>query len=83
LLGTPLQGGFSGADKVPLAQMALLGPFWLGSEILFHRRCHAKQFSSTASGADRAVWFSGKRDTLLQQQLRQLLAYCRTVHFRL
>jgi glycosyltransferase involved in cell wall biosynthesis len=77
---TGLQGRFSGADKVLLAQMALLGPFWLGSEVLFFRRCHAKQFSSTASGAYRAAWFSGGRDSLLEQQLKLLIAYCRSVH---
>ena len=79
LLRTSLQGPFSGADKVLLAQMALLGPFWLGEQIMFFRRCHAKQFSSMTSGADRAIWFSGRRDSLLQQQLKLLLAYCRSV----
>jgi hypothetical protein len=79
LLRTRLQGPFGGADKVLLGQMALLGPFWLGSEVLFHRRCHARQFSSASSGAYRAAWFSGRRDTLLQQQLKLLLAYCQSV----
>jgi glycosyltransferase involved in cell wall biosynthesis len=80
LLRTSLQGRFGGADKVLLAQMALLGPFWLGSEVLFYRRCHAKQFSAIASGAYRAAWFSGRRDTLLHQQLKLLMAYCRSVY---
>jgi glycosyltransferase involved in cell wall biosynthesis len=80
LLRTGLQGPFSGADKVLLAQMALLGPFWLGLEVMFHRRCHAKQFSAASSGTYRAQWFSGRGDTLLRQQIKLLLAYCRSVH---
>jgi glycosyltransferase involved in cell wall biosynthesis len=79
LLRTSLQGPFGGADKVLLAQMALAGPFWLGQEVLFFRRCHAKQFSSSSSGAYRAVWFSGKKDSISQQQLKLLVAYCRAV----
>lgn len=79
LLCTGLQGPFSGADKVLLAQMALLGPFWLGPEVMFHRRCHPKQFSAASSGAYRAAWFSGQGDTLLRQQIKLLLAYCRSV----
>lgn len=79
LIQTPLQAPFSGADKVLLAQMALLGPFWLGPEVLFHRRCHAKQYSAASSGAYRAAWFSGQKESLLQQQLKLLLAYCHTV----
>jgi hypothetical protein len=75
---TSLIGDFSASDKVFLSQMALLGPYWLGSEVLFYRRCHAKQFSARSSGADRAVWFSGRKDTLLVQQLKLLRAYCRT-----
>jgi glycosyltransferase involved in cell wall biosynthesis len=78
LMRTSLHGPFSGSDKVLLAQMALLGPFWLGSEVLFYRRCHAKQFSAATSGSYRAAWFSGQRDSLLKQQLKLLIAYCRT-----
>lgn len=77
LLRTALQGSFGGADKVLLAQMSLLGRFWLGRETLFLRRCHAQQFSAQASGAYRAAWFSGRRDSILTQQIRLLFAYCR------
>ena len=80
LMQTSLLGPFGGADKVLLAQMALLGPFWLGSEVLFHRRCHSKQFSSTVSGAYRAMWFSGRKDSLLKQQFKLLIAYCRSAN---
>lgn len=80
LVRTGLQGPFSGADKVLLARMALLGPFWLGPEVLFHRRCHPKQFSAASSGAYRAAWFSGQGDTLLRQQIKLLIAYCQSVH---
>ena len=79
LVRTSLLRPFSGGDKVLLAQMALLGPFWLGQEVLLLRRCHAKQFSAAASGTYRAAWFSGRRDTILQQQIKLLLAYCQTV----
>ena len=78
LLRTSLQGPFSSADKVVLAQMSLLGRFWLGEETLFFRRCHAQQFSAS-NGAYRAMWFSGRRDSLFTQQIKLLIAYCRTV----
>jgi glycosyltransferase involved in cell wall biosynthesis len=79
LMRTLLQGPFGGADKVLLAQMALLGPFWLGQDVLFYRRCHPGQFSSSPSGSYRAIWFSGRRDTILLHQLRLLAAYWGTV----
>jgi glycosyltransferase involved in cell wall biosynthesis len=79
VLRTSLQGAFVGADKVLLAQMSLLGPFWLGQETLFFRRCHAKQFSASVSGDYRAMWFSGHRDSIFIQQLKLLRAYCRAV----
>jgi glycosyltransferase involved in cell wall biosynthesis len=80
LLRTSLQGPFGGADKVLLAQMSLLGRFWLGEETLFFRRCHAQQFSTSASGAYRAAWFSGRRESIFTQQIKLLLAYCRAVN---
>jgi glycosyltransferase involved in cell wall biosynthesis len=80
LLRTSLQGPFSGADKVVLAQMSLLGCFWLGEETLFFRRCHAQQFSASVSGAYRAMWFSGRRDSIFTQQIKLLLAYCRALY---
>ena len=76
---TTLQGPFGGADKVLLAQLSLLGPFWLGQETLFYRRCHSQQFSASTSGAYRAMWFSGRRESLFRQQVKLLLAYCRSV----
>ena len=75
---TSLLGHFSASDKVFLAQMALLGPYWLGSEVLFYRRCHSKQFSASSSGAYRALWYSGRKDSILAQQLKLLGAYCRS-----
>jgi len=77
---TSLLGHFSGSDKVFLAQLALLGPYWLGSEVLFYRRCHAEQFSSNTSGGYRAIWYSGRKDSLLAQQLKLLHAYCRSAN---
>jgi glycosyltransferase involved in cell wall biosynthesis len=80
LLHTALQGPFSGADKVVLAQMSLLGRFWLGQETLFFRRCHAQQFSAAIDGRYRAMWFSGRRDSIFTQQVKLLLAYCRALY---
>jgi hypothetical protein len=77
---TSLLGLFSASDKVLLAQMALLGPYWLGSEVLFYRRCHGRQFSANSSGSYRAVWYSGQRDSLLTQQLKLLHAYWRSAN---
>lgn len=57
------QGAYLGADKVLIAKLCLLGPFWLGTEPLFHRRCHAGQFSAkimrVTAGATRAQWYRG------------------------
>jgi hypothetical protein len=80
LLRTALQGPFSGADKVLLAQMSLLGRFWLGQETLFYRRCHSEQFSAAIDGSYRATWFSGRRDSMFTQQIKLLLAYCRALN---
>ena len=80
LLCTSLLGPFGGADKVLLAQLSLLGTFWLGEETLFFRRCHARQFSSANSGAYRAEWFSGRRDSIFAQQVKLLLAYCKALY---
>jgi hypothetical protein len=77
---TSLHGPFGGADKVMLAEMSLLGRFWLGQETLFFRRCHAQQFSAATDGPFRAMWFSGRRDSIFTQQIKLLLAYCRTLY---
>ena len=77
LMRTSLIGPFRMADKVMLAEMSLLGRFWLGQETLFFRRCHAKQYSSAASDAYKAEWYSGRRDSRFAQRIRLLLAYCR------
>jgi hypothetical protein len=55
------------------------GRFWLGHETLFLRRCHAQQFSAAIDGPYRAMWFSGHRDSISTQQVKLLIAYCRTV----
>jgi glycosyltransferase involved in cell wall biosynthesis len=80
LLRTSLQGPFGGADKVVLAQMSLLGRFWLGQDALFLRRCHSQQFSASVSGAYRAQWFSGRKDWIITQQIKLLLAYWRAMY---
>src|SRR3546814_13580306 len=73
LMRTYLQGSFSGADKVLLAEMSLLGRFWLGRETLFFRRCHPQQFSSQSSGAYRADWSSGRRGSIFTPPYRRLV----------
>jgi len=77
MMRTSLIRPFRMGDKVMLAEMSLLGRFWLGQETLFFRRCHAKAATSAASDADRAEWFSGRRDAKFVQRIRLLLAYCR------
>jgi glycosyltransferase involved in cell wall biosynthesis len=73
---TSLQGAFDSADKVVLAQLSLMGPFWLGQRTQFFRRCHPAQFSASTSGRYRAEWFSGRRESMFFQQLKLLAAYC-------
>jgi len=80
LLRTFLQVPFNSADKLVLAQMSLLGRFWLGEETLFLRRCHPQQFSAAVSGSYRALWFSGRRDSIFTQQVKLLMAYCRAAY---
>jgi glycosyltransferase involved in cell wall biosynthesis len=81
LLRTSLEGPFCGSDKVLLAEMSLLGRFWLGQDTLFFRRCHAQQFSASTSGSYRATWFSGRRrDSVPVHQVKLLLAYCRALY---
>ena len=81
LLRTSLNGPFCGSDKVLLAEMSLLGRFWLGQDTLFFRRCHAQQLSASTSGSYRATWFSGRRrDSVAVHQVKLLLAYCRALY---
>jgi len=81
LLRTSLHGPFCGSDKVLLAEMSLLGRFWLGQDTLFFRRCHAQQLSASTSGTYRATWFSGRRrDSVPVHQVKLLLAYCRALY---
>jgi glycosyltransferase involved in cell wall biosynthesis len=84
LVRTCLIGGFCGADKVMLAQMSLLGHFWLGQETLFSRRCHAQQYSSQynalASAPYRAEWLAGRRESNLTQNIKLLLAYYHSIN---
>jgi len=77
IMRTSLIRPFRMGDKVMLAEMSLLGCFWLGQETLFFRRCHAKAATSAASDADRAEWFPGRPDSKFTQRIRLLLAYCR------
>ena len=81
LLRTSLHAPFCGSDKVLLAEMSLLGRFWLGQDTLFFRRCHAQQFTASTSGSYRATWFSGRRrDSVPVHQVKLLLAYFRSLY---
>ena len=53
--------------------------FWLGYEMLFLRRCPAQQFNAAIDGPYRAMWYSGRRDSIFTQQVKLLIAHCRTV----
>ncbi len=81
LLRTSLHAPFCGSDKVLLAEMSLLGRFWLGQDTLFFRRCHAQQFTASTSGSYRATWFSGRRrNSVPVHQVKLLLAYFRSLY---
>lgn len=67
----------SGADKVLLAELSLIGRYHLLREPLFYRRCHAGQFSTARSGSYRATWFSGKKSHMFSHQLQLLAGYMR------
>jgi glycosyltransferase involved in cell wall biosynthesis len=68
-----------GGDKVVLAELCLMGRFYLLQNSLFYRRCHPGQFSSARSGSYQAKWFSGKKDHIFGQQIRLLTEYSRAV----
>jgi glycosyltransferase involved in cell wall biosynthesis len=79
----PLQRSYLGSDKVFLARLCLLGPFWMGKEPFFLRRCHAQQYSAAAtSGIFRSRWF-GTGSTLFHgifaEKLTFLIDYTRTI----
>jgi hypothetical protein len=75
LSSTSLMGAFMGSDKVLMAQMSLLGRFWLGQETLFYRRCHSEQLGASTDVEYRESWFSGRRDPVVMQRIKLLLAY--------
>jgi Glycosyl transferase family 2 len=72
-----LEPPYVGGDKVLLAELSLMGRFHLLEKSLFYRRCHSGQFSQARSGGYRAMWFSGKKDHMLSQQLKLLRGYSR------
>src|SRR5260370_30593162 len=72
LLRTALQGPFSGADKVVLAEISLVGRFWLGQEALVFRRCPAQHFSPAAFGTYRAIPLSRRRASPFPQHISLL-----------
>lgn len=82
---TLMQGSYLGSDKVMLAELCLRGRFWLGSEPMFFRRCHPKQYSIAGkSDRYRAAWWGGVNarlltHTLMVQKLIFLADYCRRI----
>ena len=72
-----MQPSHVGADKVLLAELSLIGPFYLLRDCLFFRRCHPGQFSRARSGEYRAMWNSGKKGLTLSHQLQLLTGYLR------
>ena len=77
---TSIQPSYVGGDKVLLAELSLIGRFYLLPETrdpLFYRRCHSGQFSNARSGSYRATWFSGKTSHMFSHQFRLLAGYTR------
>jgi hypothetical protein len=74
---TPMPS-FYGGDKVLLAELSLLGRYYLLGAPLFYRRCHPNQSSAPRQTSRyRAMWISGRQRQLLPAQLRLLAAYLR------
>ena len=82
---TLMQGSYLGSDKVMLAELCLRGRFWLGSEPMFFRRCHRRQYSVVGrSDRYRAEFWEGANakalmHTLAVQKLIFFLDYCRRI----
>jgi len=66
---TRLMAGFTGADYVFMAELALYGKFVELPERLFRRRYHARA-SSAMTEAERRTFFSGKRAAPTQHTIR-------------
>jgi glycosyltransferase involved in cell wall biosynthesis len=77
---TSVQPSHVGGDKVLLAELSLIGRYYLLPETrdpLFYRRCHSGQFSNARSGNYRATWLSGKKSHMFSHQLQLLAGYTR------
>jgi glycosyltransferase involved in cell wall biosynthesis len=64
-------------DRVLLAELSLMGRYHLLEHPLFYRRCHAGQFTASASGSFREMWASGKQRSVFLGQLELLKEYTR------
>ncbi len=78
---TLLIGNYPHADRVLLAELALLGEFYEVPEYLFYRRVHP-QISQRANPTDAsfAVWFDPKnKGKIILPRWRRYFEYCRAV----
>ncbi len=83
LLATRLMGAYGSADKVLLAELALLGRFRRLPDNLFYRRIHEEQTTRAhRSARDRATWFdphsASKR--FVAPRWRLLSEHIRAIH---
>jgi glycosyltransferase involved in cell wall biosynthesis len=74
---TALQPPHLGGDKILLAELAMIGRYYLHARPLFYRRCHSGQYSAAHGGQYMATWFSGKSGSVFSHQLRLLVGYTR------
>ena len=71
---------FYGADKVVLAELALMGRFGEVPDGLFFRRCHPDQSTNLESAARASVWSGAAAARgLVTQRLLCLRAYARSI----
>lgn len=50
-------GNYIGQDRVLLAELALIGPFWVSPETIYFRR-HSEQYCALKSDSERTAWYN-------------------------
>lgn len=80
LASTSLQDTYYGADKVLLAELALVGPWEGVPEQLWQRRCHADTSTSLDSVRAKAAWSNPAVRRIFFPVGRMVLAYLNAVH---
>jgi hypothetical protein len=72
---TSIMPNYVGADKIVLAQLSLLGRYYLLHELLLHRRCHIHQGSTRNSEIFSPIWLSGNAKRSIPYWLKMAAAY--------